>query len=116
MLNFVRASLVVSGLALASLSSHRVFAETIVIPVGQQSNTSVKLPKKGTSKQAVIAAFGEPLSSKAPVGKPPIATWNYADFSVYFEYDHVVHAVANHKPAAAPAPEAPAAEPDKLTQ
>ena len=115
MLNFVRASLVVSGLALASLSSHRVFAETIVIPVGQHS-TSVKLPKKGTSKQAVTAAFGEPLSSKAPVGNPPIATWNYADFSVYFEYDHVVHAVANHKPAAAPAPEAPAAEPDKPTQ
>jgi len=33
------------------------------------------------------------VSKKAAVGDPPISRWEYADFTVYFEYDRVVHAV-----------------------
>ena len=29
-----------------------------------------------------------------PSGKPPITRWDYDGFSVYFEHQHVIHAVA----------------------
>ena len=37
--------------------------------------------------------FGAPTERYAPVGQPPITRWVYGDKVVYFEYDHVVHAV-----------------------
>ena len=27
------------------------------------------------------------------VGQPPITRWDFADYSVFFEYQHVIHAV-----------------------
>jgi len=38
--------------------------------------------------------FGAPKTRHDAVGKPPITRWDYDGFSVYFEYQHVVHAVA----------------------
>jgi hypothetical protein len=38
--------------------------------------------------------FGAPTERVAAVGQPPITRWVYADKIVFFEYDHVVHAVA----------------------
>jgi len=55
---------------------------------------SVELPARGASMKSVEARFGAPASRHAAVGKPPITRWDYKGFSVYFEYDHVVHAVA----------------------
>jgi hypothetical protein len=43
---------------------------------------------------SVEARFGVPASRGAAVGQPPITRWTYPNFTVYFEYDHVVHAVA----------------------
>ena len=37
--------------------------------------------------------FGAPLSKKGAVGDPPIASWEYEDFTVFFEYDRVLHSV-----------------------
>jgi hypothetical protein len=33
-----------------------------------------------------------------PVGQPPITRWDYREFSVYFEYDHVINSVRHHQP------------------
>jgi hypothetical protein len=71
-------------------------AETVRIPIGQQTETSK--PRTGTTKATVEAQFGEPISKQGPVGDPPISTWEYADFVVYFEHDHVIHSVAKHRP------------------
>lgn len=70
-------------------------AEIIKIPVGQQPGTSAdaQLPNKGASREAVKSRYGEPLSYSEAVGEPPISRWTYPGFAVYFEYDHVVHAV-----------------------
>jgi len=51
-------------------------------------------PVRGTSMAQVEKQFGAPTERFAPVGQPPITRWVYADKVVYFEYEHVVHAVA----------------------
>ena len=71
-------------------------AETLRVPVGQQTQASgLSLPNTGMSKAAVAADFGQPLRQSAAVGKPPISRWVYDDYTVYFEYDRVIHSVAH---------------------
>lgn len=53
----------------------------------------VAVPARGTSMSQVEARHGAPSERAAPVGQPPITRWVYPAFTVYFEYDHVVHAV-----------------------
>lgn len=50
-------------------------------------------PKRGMSKAAVVKKFGPPSERTATVGKPPISSWTYPSYRVYFEYDHVIHTV-----------------------
>ena len=50
-------------------------------------------PSRGMTQQRVQAKYGQPQSTRAPVGDPPISRWEYADFIVYFEHDKVIHAV-----------------------
>lgn len=78
------------------LPSH---AETTKIPLSLQGSPEikVKLPKSGELKASVIQRLGNPVAIRGPLGEPPITTWTYADFTVYFEYDHVIHSVINVK-------------------
>ncbi len=73
-----------------SVNSH---AEQVKVYAGTQGE-SVNKPKTGTSKQQVRKQYGEPISQKAAVGNPPISSWQYPGFTVYFEYNHVIHAVS----------------------
>ncbi len=54
-------------------------------------------PARGATMARVERKFGAPLSKKGAVGDPPIASWEYEDFTVFFEYDRVLHSV--EKPA-----------------
>lgn len=75
-------------------------AETINIPLGQQAGASHQpLPVHGTSHSSVLQRYGEPVARHPAVGQPPISRWDYPDFSVYFEHNHVVHSVRQHTPA-----------------
>lgn len=82
------------GLSLCTLST-TTLAEVIKIPVGSQNTSAanVERPALGMVKIRVLEDFGEPVQRHAPVGNPPIERWDYELFSVYFEYDHVVHSV-----------------------
>lgn len=51
-------------------------------------------PTRGMTQARVEANYGEPQGRKAAVGDPPISSWDYEDFIVYFEYDKVIHAVS----------------------
>lgn len=74
-------------------------AETISIPLGQQAGAGIQsLPAHGTSRAMVSQRYGEPVTRHAAVGQPPISRWDYPGFSVYFEYDHVVHSVRQYSP------------------
>lgn len=70
-------------------------AEEIVLPVGQQGadNASLDRPRNGTSKDTVLQQFGEPMAQHGPVGEPPISSWEYPAYTVYFEHDKVLHSV-----------------------
>lgn len=50
-------------------------------------------PTRGMSQDRVEARYGEPQARGGSVGDPPISSWEYADFIVYFEYDKVIHSV-----------------------
>lgn len=60
---------------------------------GISSGADGSRPMRGTTQAQVEAKYGSPASKKAPVGDPPITRWEYPDFTVYFEYDRVIHAV-----------------------
>lgn len=70
-------------------------AEVIIVPVGQQAaeKQSVERPTKGITKDQVQKRFGDPQEWNDPVGDPPISSWEYPDFVVFFEYDRVLHSV-----------------------
>ncbi len=94
-----RMLLTLLGAALATLSLV-VVAEEIKLPVGQQAAglQTVERPSRGMSPQQVEARYGAPLNKYGPVGTPPISSWEYADYLVYFEYSHVLHTVLKHRP------------------
>jgi hypothetical protein len=82
-----------ASLVVASLPAT---AETIVIDDQVQVRPAeVQTPSRGASMKAVEARFGAPATRHPAVGQPPITRWDYPGFSVYFEHQHVVHAVAS---------------------
>ena len=60
----------------------------------QEIEASRGLPMRGTSSQTVLSQYGEPLKKSGPVGDPPISTWTYEEFKVYFEHHLVITTVA----------------------
>lgn len=70
-------------------------ADEIIIPVGQQAveKQGIERPTQGITKDQVQARYGEPQQWNDPVGEPPISSWEYENFVVYFEYDRVLHSV-----------------------
>ncbi len=75
-------------------------AEQVVVPVGSQGSDAdtPALPRRGTLKPEVREQLGAPKERRSAVGDPPISSWVYDGFTVYFEYDHVIHSVVDHKP------------------
>ncbi|MGB0965459.1 MAG: hypothetical protein ACPGU3_04770 [Litorivicinus sp.] len=75
-------------------------AQTLQIPLGQQGDPDLRTPDRGSSMSSVARHYGQPSKIQAGVGDPPIATWHYPQFRVYFEYDKVIHSVKNPVPDA----------------
>lgn len=70
-------------------------AETLVVDDQVQlRNSAVERPHRGATMQSVEKQFGAPTERHATVGQPPITRWDYPGFSVFFEKDRVIHAVA----------------------
>jgi hypothetical protein len=94
-------------LFVSSITINLVQADELAIPVGSQGaeKSSLERPKVGMTSIAVEAKFGAPLSKSTAVGTPPISSWDYPHYKVYFESERVIHSVL--KPysdeAAAPA-------------
>ncbi len=70
-----------------------IIADELQVAVGQQGNKSQARPRSGMNTDAVEMKFGAPQEVRGPVGDPPITIWVYAHFSVFFEYDNVIHTV-----------------------
>jgi hypothetical protein len=84
------------AIALTVLISGTVRAETVAID-DQVSvvESDVARPGRGMTMKSVEAKFGAPQERHPAVGKPAITRWDYPAFSVFFENEHVIHAVVN---------------------
>lgn len=73
--------------------------DIVKIPLGRQIEgiKDLKLPDRGAHMETVASLFGNPAEVFPAVGLPPITKWVYESFSVYFEHQHVIHAVFHHK-------------------
>lgn len=102
------------AMAAMSLGSAVALAQTPELPATQGPTGDVivvtgtapapsPVPHKGMDKSQVVQQFGQPAHKRAAVGgssrqQPPISRWDYDGYSVFFEYDHVVHAVRQGRP------------------
>lgn len=69
-------------------------ADTLLLDgVEQAAQTASSRPARGATMASVEAQFGSPTERIAAVGEPPIARWEYPGFTVFFEYDRVIHTV-----------------------
>ena len=68
-------------------------AEQVKIPGHSYSDSIMELPQRGASMDTVRFKFGNPIKELFPVGNPPITQWEYNGFNVFFEYQHVIHAI-----------------------
>lgn len=92
-----------SALALPALANNNPKTQTegttVSMPAASsQSTMPVSTPGRGLSKQQVIYLFGEPSARHQPMGDPPITRWDYKNFSVFFEYETVLHSVVPSEP------------------
>ncbi len=58
---------------------------------------STRYPLRGQSMNTVLSQSDEPDRKMDAVGNPPITRWIYPGYSVYFEYQTVIHSVKNEK-------------------
>lgn len=78
--------------ALAAAGAAR--ADSLIVEgLDQAQATAGERPARGMTMDKVAAKWGAPAAKDAAVGQPPITRWEYPGFIVYFEYDHVIHAV-----------------------
>jgi outer membrane protein assembly factor BamE (lipoprotein component of BamABCDE complex) len=88
----------IAALALLVLASTTTVADTLLIDgIEMDSQTAAARPKPGMSMTSVESTFGSPAERHGAVGQPPITRWDYSGFSVYFEHDRVIHAVARRE-------------------
>ncbi|MDH5444673.1 MAG: hypothetical protein OEY52_03900 [Gammaproteobacteria bacterium] len=87
----------ITATCLLLINAWPALADTLSVPEPKQETFSITLPGRGMSMAQVEDKFGEPQEKNDAVGTPPITTWIYDGFTVYFEDRFVIHAVF-HKP------------------
>ena len=89
----------IKPLLIVSLSfiSTGLFAETLSIINQPENSTSGLLrPERGMQKLQVETNFGSPLRINPAIGEPPISSWVYEKYTVYFESEYVIHSAVHH--------------------
>lgn len=89
----VKKTLLTASLIAMTMSSVPALqADRLAIP-GHFGQSDLPMPSRGSSMDQVLAEFGEPARRIEAIGEPPITTWDYGDFRVYFEYQTVLHSL-----------------------
>lgn len=84
-----------AGFATAETTGGVATRGTMVdVPAEQRRDAApVQTPRRAMTMAQVERRYGTPRVRHNTVGDPPITRWDYADFSVFFEHDRVLHAV-----------------------
>ena len=64
-----------------------------ITTAADSTEVAANRPARGMTMVRVESAYGQPRGKHTAVGEPPITRWEYDGFVVYFEYQHVIHAV-----------------------
>jgi len=92
--------LILSFSLILVMFSGSVDADTLLLETIAESpaNTAQGIPRptRGMSMDSVQSRYGRPAKIHAPIGDPPITRWDYADYSVFFEYRQVLTSVVHH--------------------
>ena len=88
----------------ATVTAAETLADEIKIPIGTQNPQLQPLerPLQGATQVQVKQQFGAPIRVISAPGTPAIVRWEYAEFTVYFESDRVIHSVLKarlHEPS-----------------
>ena len=77
-------------------------AHAEILSIGEQAKvlTKADMPRRGVSMKVVKNKYGAAKKQTLSKGKvtkrrPRITRWNYGNFSVFFEHNHVVHTVVH---------------------
>ena len=89
----------VAGFAAPRVQQARHHGDSLLIHRVEQEK-GMNLPSRGMSMGQVEKTWGAPQRKLSPRGgdtskHPQINRWEYANFIVYFEHSHVIHAVLN---------------------
>ena len=88
-------AMVLATLLAPAVASAEVLVSEAIQQAPQNSAQGLPRPTPGMSMDRVRARFGDPRQSLGPVGDPPISTWVYDGYSVYFENDRTITAVVH---------------------
>ena len=91
-----------STLAATLLMAPLTHAQSIKVSVSKQAPElqTISRPHNGMDKAQVEQIFGAPQAISNSIGEPPISSWSYQQFTVYFENNTVLHSVLKKAPAA----------------
>lgn len=85
----LKSLLLCSCLGLGAQSVHALASETTM--------SDLKPLHSGKTMAQITSTLGEPEQKLAAVGQPPITRWQYANQTVYFENDRVIHTVEHRQ-------------------
>ncbi len=94
-LKFGKNTLIASAIIITLLGSISMQSNAETLHLKQNIVKTLDKPSVGMTRDAVRTKYGAPSELQAGVGQPPIEKWMYPTFSVYFENNTVIHAVAH---------------------
>jgi len=88
-------SLIIATLLISTASLTHADVISITEPSYSTPNSAegIMRPTNGVSMNMVEQQFGPAENKSGPVGDPPISTWTYSNFKVFFEHNLVIHSV-----------------------
>ncbi|MEN8178369.1 MAG: hypothetical protein ABFS39_07060 [Pseudomonadota bacterium] len=97
-MKFSISAFILSGLLMASSTT---FSDVLLIDTIHEapvnSGEGISRPTRGMSMDRVKRDYGDPTATHPRIGDPPITRWDYSDYSVFFEYRHVLTAVVHQR-------------------
>ena len=79
---------------LLAMAAGAGLADTLLIDgLATETQNASERPTRGMTMSRVESQFGPPSERRGAVGEPPISRWEYPGFTVFFEHEHVIHAV-----------------------
>jgi len=80
-------------LTLIFLFASAILQADVLLIEPVRKTEGMNVPANGQTMAEVESAHGAPTLKSEAVGNPPITRWDYARWSVYFEYERVLFTV-----------------------